>query len=66
MLKMRAENRPVERLIEEIERKRCIMLIEVVQLAEELTDNRGNAFELTNRAISKLAKRRRVEIGFRY
>ncbi|WP_269077385.1 hypothetical protein [Archaeoglobus sulfaticallidus] len=42
------------------------MLIEVVQLAEELTDNRGNAFELTNRAISKLAKRRRVEIGFRY
>jgi hypothetical protein len=63
---MRAENRPVELLIEEIERKGCIMLIEVVQLAESLTSNRGNAFELANRAIIKVAKERRVEIGFRY
>ena len=58
--------RPVEILEREIERRRRMMLVEVIELAEELTDNRGNAFELANRAIIRVARRRgKIEIGFR-
>ena len=58
--------RPVEILIREIEKKRRVLLVEVIELAGELTENRGNAFELANRAIARIAQKRRVEIGFRY
>ena len=65
MQQVRVE-RPVEILEREIERRRRMMLVEVIELAEELTDNRGNAFELANRAIIRVARRRgKIEIGFR-
>jgi len=61
-----ASNQPIDELIEEIERRGRILIVEVIQLAEQMTKNRGNAYELANRAIVKLARKRRVEIGFRY
>lgn len=53
-------------LIEEIERRGRISIMEIIQLAKEKTANEGNAYELANRAIVKLVRKRRVEIGFRY
>jgi hypothetical protein len=64
MQQVRVE-RPVEVIVREIERRKRMMLVEVIELAEELTDNRGNAFELANRAIIRVAQKRRVEIEFR-
>ncbi len=64
MQQMRVE-RPIEVIVKEIERRKRMMLVEVIELAEELTENKGNAFELANRAIIRVAQKRRVEIGFR-
>ena len=60
-------NSKIDELIQEIERKERILLIEVIRLAEQkLPGNKRAAVELANRAIIKLTQRRRVEIGFRY
>jgi hypothetical protein len=51
----------------EIERRKRIMLIEVIELAEQnIPRSKRSAVELAHRAIIRIAQKRRVEIGFRY
>ena len=64
---MQMDHSLIEEILEEIERRRRILLTEVIQLAEQkIPGSKRAAVELANRAIIRLTQRRRIEIGFRY
>lgn len=56
----------VDELAKEIEDRGRITLIEVIELAEKRIPHKRAAVELANRAIIRIARKRRVDIGFKF